>query len=143
MACLAQTRQLRLRTAPVAVGALVLTWGLGLGVYPSVLQRFRVAPNELAAERPFIEHHIRMTRQAYALDRVEEREFAAGEGLDLAALERNAGTVRNVRLWDHRPLLRTYAQLQEIRTYYKFTDVDVDRYTLDGEYRQVMLSPRE
>ena len=62
VACLAQTRQLRLRTAPVAVGALVLTWGLGLGVYPSVLQRFRVAPNELAAERPFIEHHIRMTR---------------------------------------------------------------------------------
>jgi uncharacterized membrane protein (UPF0182 family) len=143
VACLVQARQLRLRAAPIAVGALVLTWVLGLGVYPSILQRFRVAPNELAAERPFIEHHIRMTRQAYALDRVEEREFAAGEGLDLAALERNAGTVRNVRLWDHRPLLRTYAQLQEIRTYYKFIDVDVDRYTLDGEYRQVMLSPRE
>ena len=143
VACLVQTRLQRLRTAPIAIGALVLTWVLGLGVYPSVLQRLRVAPNELVAEGPFIEHHIRMTRQAYALDRVEEREFAAGEGVDAGALERNAATVRNIRLWDHRPLLRTYAQLQEIRTYYKFVDVDVDRYTLDGEYRQVMLSPRE
>src|SRR5438874_2416387 len=115
----------------------------GLGVYPALLQRFRVTPNELAAERPFIGHNIRMTRQAYGLDRIVEREFPADEALDARALERNAATVKNIRLWDYRPLLRTFAQLQEIRTYYKFVDVDNDRYVVNGEYRQLMLSPRE
>src|SRR2546425_12994915 len=84
-----------------------------------------------------------MTRQAYGLDRIEERSFPADETLDARALERNVPTIKNIRLWDHRPLLRTFAQLQEIRTYYKFVDVDNDRYTLNGEYRQLMLSPRE
>jgi hypothetical protein len=121
----------------------LLFWVLGLGVYPSLLQRFRVTPNELAAERPYIEHNIRMTREAYRLDRVVERDFAAEENLNAAALERNRLTIKNVRLWDHRPLLTTYGKLQEIRTYYKFLDVDVDRYTVNGEYRQVMLSARE
>jgi uncharacterized membrane protein (UPF0182 family) len=118
-------------------------WILGLGIYPSLLQRIRVTPNELAAERPFIEHNIRMTRDAYLLDRVSEKEFAAEENLNSAALERNSLTIKNIRLWDHRPLLITYGKLQEIRTYYKFLDVDVDRYTVNGEYRQVMLSARE
>jgi uncharacterized membrane protein (UPF0182 family) len=138
-----QTRREGLRLAATAVGGLVAVWVVGLGLYPMVLQRLRVAPNELVAEGPYIAHSIRMTRQAYGLDRIEEREFAAGEGLDTAALRRNAATLDNIRLWDHRPLLQTYGQLQEIRTYYKFVDVDVDRYTLDGQYRQVMLSPRE
>src|SRR3989441_7819432 len=84
-----------------------------------------------------------MTRQAYGLDRIVEREFPADEALDARALERNAATVKNIRLWDYRPLLRTFAQLQEIRTYYKFVDVDNDRYVVNGEYRQLMLSPRE
>jgi hypothetical protein len=84
-----------------------------------------------------------MTREAYLLDRVAEKDFAAEENLNAAALERNNLTIKNIRLWDHRPLLTTYGKLQEIRTYYKFVDVDVDRYTVDGEYRQVMLSPRE
>ena len=84
-----------------------------------------------------------MTRQAYGLDRIVEREFPADESLDARALERNAPTIKNIRLWDYRPLLRTFAQLQEIRTYYKFQDVDNDRYVVDGEYRQLMLSPRE
>jgi uncharacterized membrane protein (UPF0182 family) len=138
-----QTRHPRFRIVAPALAILVLVWVVGLGVYPALLQRFRVAPNELAAERPFIAHNIRMTRQAYGLDHVEAREFAAGEGLDEPALRRNRATVENIRLWDHRPLLRTYGQLQEIRTYYKFVDVDIDRYTLNGDYRQVMLSPRE
>ena len=69
-----------------------------------------------------------MTRQAYGLDRIVEQEFPADETLDARALERNAATIKNIRLWDYRPLLRTYAQLQEIRTYYKFIDVDNDRY---------------
>jgi uncharacterized membrane protein (UPF0182 family) len=102
-----------------------------------------VTPNELEAERPFIAHNIRMTRQAYGLDRIVEQEFPAQESLDLQAIERNEATIKNIRLWDHRPLLRTFGQLQEIRTYYKFVDVDNDRYTLGREYRQLMLSPRE
>ncbi len=123
--------------------ALALVWVVGLGVYPALLQRFRVTPNELAAERPFIGHNIRMTRQAYGLDRIVEQEFPADETLDARALERNAATIKNIRLWDYRPLLRTFGQLQEIRTYYKFVDVDNDRYVVNGEYRQLMLSPRE
>jgi uncharacterized membrane protein (UPF0182 family) len=143
IACLVQLSRPGLRL--VAGGLLVLAalWVVGLGIYPALLQRFRVTPNELAAERPFIEHNIRMTRQAYGLDRIEEKEFPADETLDARALERNAPTIENIRLWDHRPLLRTYAQLQEIRTYYKFVDVDNDRYTVDGQYRQLMLSARE
>ncbi len=122
---------------------LVVIWIVGLGVYPALLQRFRVAPNELEAERPYIQHYIRMTRNAYGLDRVAEKEFAADENLTAAALDRNSLTIKNIRLWDHRPLRVTYEKLQEIRTYYKFRDVDVDRYTVNGEYRQVMLSARE
>ena len=143
VACLAQIARAGLRLVAGGLIALALVWVVGLGVYPALLQRFRVTPNELAAERPFIGHNIRMTRQAYSLDRIVEREFPADEALDARALERNAATIKNIRLWDYRPLLRTFAQLQEIRTYYKFVDVDNDRYIVNGEYRQLMLSPRE
>jgi uncharacterized membrane protein (UPF0182 family) len=143
VACVVQIARPGLRFVAGALGALAIVWVVGLGVYPALLQRFRVSPNELAAERPYIEANIRMTRQAYGLDRIEEQEFPADENLDARALERNELTVKNIRLWDYRPLLRTYAQLQEIRTYYKFVDVDNDRYAVNGEYRQLMLSPRE
>src|SRR2546425_2406821 len=143
LACLLQLTRAGLRIILAGVLVLVAVWVVGLGIYPALLQRFRVAPNELAAERPFIIHNIRMTRQAYGLDRIEEREFPVDETLDARALERNVPTIKNIRLWDHRPLLRTFAQLQEIRTYYKFVDVDNDRYVVNGEYRQLMLSPRE
>jgi uncharacterized protein len=143
VACVTQIGRPGLRLVAGGLIALALVWVVGLGVYPALLQRFRVTPNELAAERPFIEHNIRMTRQAYGLDRIVEREFPADETLDARALERNAPTIKNIRLWDYRPLLRTFAQLQEIRTYYKFVDVDNDRYIVNGEYRQLMLSPRE
>jgi len=143
VACVAQIARSGLRLVAGGLIALALVWVVGLGVYPALLQRLRVTPNELAAERPFIEHNIRMTRQAYGLDRVVEREFPADETLDARALERNSATIKNIRLWDYRPLLRTFAQLQEIRTYYKFVDVDNDRYVVNGEYRQLMLSPRE
>jgi len=122
---------------------LVVLWVAGLGIAPALLQSYRVKPNELVYERPYIENNIRMTRQAYALDRVAEKDFAAEDNLTPAALERNNLTIKNIRLWDHRPLLTTYGKLQEIRTYYKFGDVDVGRYTLNGEYRQVTLSARE
>jgi uncharacterized protein len=143
VACVAQIARSGLRLVAGGLIALALVWVVGLGVYPALLQRLRVTPNELAAERPFIEHNIRMTRQAYGLDRIVEREFPADETLDARALERNSATIKNIRLWDYRPLLRTFAQLQEIRTYYKFVDVDNDRYVVNGEYRQLMLSPRE
>jgi uncharacterized membrane protein (UPF0182 family) len=142
-ACLVQARRTGWRFLVAGLVVLAVVWVGGLGVYPALLQRFRVTPNELVAERPFIEHNIRMTRQAFGLDRVKERDFPAEERLNLAAVEANNATIKNIRLWDHRPLLTTFGQLQEIRTYYKFLDVDNDRYTLNGEYRQVMLSPRE
>jgi uncharacterized membrane protein (UPF0182 family) len=129
---------------PVAgLVVLVVVWVGGLGLYPAALQRLRVKPNELAFERPYIQHNIRMTRHAFGLDRVQEKDFPVEENLNASALDKNVLTIKNIRLWDHRPLLTTYGQLQEIRTYYKFLDVDNDRYTLNGEYRQVMLSPRE
>jgi uncharacterized membrane protein (UPF0182 family) len=129
----------------LVAGLVVLgvAWVGGLGIWPALLQRFQVTPNELVAERPYIEHNIRMTRQAYGLNTVKEQDFAAEERLTAAALERNSLTIKNIRLWDHRPLLTSFAQLQEIRTYYKFADVDVDRYKLNGELRQIMLSARE
>src|SRR5213083_1921905 len=143
LACLAQIARPGLRLLAVGLIVLGLVWVIGLGIYPALLQRFSVTPNELVAERPFIEHNIRMTRQAYGLDRIVEQSFPADETLDARALERNAPTIENIRLWDHRPLLRTFGQLQEIRTYYKFVDVDNDRYTIKGEYKQLMLSTRE
>jgi uncharacterized membrane protein (UPF0182 family) len=143
VACLAQLGSGGLRLVAGGLVVLAVVWVGGLGVYPALLQRLSVTPNELNAERPFIVHNIRMTRQAYGLDRIEEREFPADERLDTRAIERNAPTIKNIRLWDYRPLLRTLAQLQEIRTYYKFQDVDNDRYLVNGEYRQLMLSARE
>jgi uncharacterized protein len=143
VACVVQARRPGWRFLVAGLVVLAVVWVGGLSIYPALLQRFRVTPNELVAERPFIEHNIRMTRQAYGLDRIAEQNFPAEDNLNAAALERNSLTIKNIRLWDHRPLLTTYGQLQEIRTYYKFLDVDNDRYTLDGEYRQVMLSARE
>jgi uncharacterized membrane protein (UPF0182 family) len=143
VACLVQIRRAGLRLVGSGLVVLVVVWIVALGIYPALLQRLRVTPNELAAERPFIAHNIRMTRKAYGLDRIQEKEFPADETLDARALERNAPTIQNIRLWDHRPLLRTFGQLQEIRTYYKFLDVDNDRYTVGGQYRQLMLSARE
>jgi len=141
--CLAQIYRTGFQYILVGGGSLIVAHVVGLSLYPSLLQRFRVVPNEIAAERPFIERSIQFTRRAYGLDQVETVEFPAEEKLSAADLERNVLTIKNIRLWEHRPLLATLAQLQEIRTYYKFVDVDNDRYQIDGTYRQVMLSARE
>jgi uncharacterized membrane protein (UPF0182 family) len=116
---------------------------LGRGLFPLAMQKFVVAPTELTRETPYLRHHIAATRQAWGLDSVETRELAAEAGLTLADIRANAPTIENVRLWDREPLLRTFGQLQEIRTYYDFASVDDDRYRIDGDYRQVLLSPRE
>ena len=127
----------------VGIAGLVLVHVIGLSAAPAMVQRFRVVPNEVDSERPFIEHNIKFTRTAYGLDKIENEDFPADETLNAADLQRNEATIKNIRLWEHQPLLATYAQLQEIRTYYKFVDVDNDRYNIDGTYRQIMLSARE
>jgi uncharacterized membrane protein (UPF0182 family) len=123
--------------------------GLYLGVaivgavYPAVLQRFFVAPNEQVREIPYIAHSITATRAGFALDRVIERQVSGEAQLTREDIERNSATLDNVPLWNERPLLDTFGQIQEIRTYYDFVSVDNDRYVIDGEYRQIMLSARE
>jgi len=112
-------------------------------VYPGIVQRFFVSPNEIAKESEYIKLNIENTRKAYRLDGLSEKEFPVEDRISLATVRANEGTVGNIRLWDHRPLLSTYSQIQEIRTYYDFVDVDIDRYTISGRPVQVMLSPRE
>ena len=94
-------------------------------------------------ETPYIVHNISATREAFGLDRVEERQLSGEARLSRADLERNAATIENVPLWNDQPLLDTFGQIQEIRTYYDFAGVDNDRYTINGKYRQIMLSARE
>jgi uncharacterized membrane protein (UPF0182 family) len=125
---------------PVLVLAVYI---IGIVAYPYVLHKFKVAPNELALETPYIEQNIKFTRLGYNLDKIEVRPFDVDYNLSGKDIEKNDATIKNIRLWDHSPLLRTYSQLQQIRTYYKFADVDNDRYTINGEYMQVMLAPRE
>jgi hypothetical protein len=127
---------------PLAIG-LYLVVSVGGQVYASVLQRFEVTPNELVRETPFIEHNIAATRRAFGLGEVEQRPLSGEALLTLDDIANNAATLQNVRLWDHQPLLDTFGQIQEIRTYYDFVSVDNDRYRIDGELRQVMLSARE
>ncbi len=129
---------------PLAIlGAWALVFVIGNVALPFIVQQTMVAPNELAREREYIEHNIRLTRLAYGLHAVEEVEFPAEEAPTAQDIRDNPLTVNNIRLWDHRPLLDTYNQLQAIRGYYEFGDVDIDRYEIDGNYRQVMLSARE
>ena len=115
----------------------------GLVAAPTLVTQISVLPSELQVERPYLEHNIDMTREAYGLGDFKERSYPARPDLPPNAVEDNEATIDNVRLWDPRLLIDTYRQLQEIRLYYEFYNVDVDRYMLDGEYRQVMVSPRE
>ncbi len=127
---------------PAAVGAYLLVAVAG-GIYAAFIQRVVVSPNELDREHPYIVHNIEATRTAYGLDRVEERQLSGDAELSAQDIVSNAATVENVRLWDHQPLLQTFGQIQEIRTYYDFNSVDNDRYLINGKLRQVMLSARE
>jgi uncharacterized membrane protein (UPF0182 family) len=127
---------------PVAIG-LYIAVSIGGEIYSSALQRFVVTPNEQVRETPFIEHNIAATRRAFGLENVEERPLSGDALLTRDDVAKNAATLENVRLWDHQPLLETFGQIQEIRTYYDFVSVDNDRYIIDGKLRQVMLSARE
>jgi len=127
----------------VLAGGVYVVVALAGPAYAAVVQRFIVGPNEQVRETPFITHNIHATRAAFALDQVVEKPLSGEAHLTRADLERNAATIENVPLWNDRPLLDTFGQLQEIRTYYDFAAVDNDRYTIDGKYRQIMLSARE
>jgi uncharacterized protein len=121
-----------------------LVGALALGVlYPTFVQNFDVRPNELTRESPYIEANIEATLRAYGLAAIEERSFPAEEAITAADVRANPQTVDNIRLWDHRQLLETYNQIQGIGQYYEFPGVDVDRYVVNGQYRQVMLGARE
>ena len=127
----------------LAIGGYLGVAVVARGLFPLAMQSFIVAPTELTRETPYLRHHIIATRQAWGLDSVETRELGGEADLTLADIRANAPTIENVRLWDREPLLMTFGQLQEIRTYYDFVSVDDDRYWIDGKYRQVLLSPRE
>jgi len=125
------------------IGAFVAILVLGQVVVPAAVQYLIVLPNEIEKEKPFIERNIEYTNMAYGLDNIEANDFPASEDLSLDDINNNMETIGNIRLWDPRPLKQTYKQLQEIRLYYDFLDVDIDRYTINDKYTQVMLSPRE
>lgn len=130
-----------------AMAAVLVVWVgasfIAGNVYPGLIQRFQVNPNELNLEREFIEDNIEFTRAAYQLDEVEVEDYNAENPLTVEAITNEPGSILNVRLWDYRPLLQTYNQIQALRQYYVFNDIDIDRYTIDGEVRQVMLAARE
>ena len=131
------------RDAAIVLGVWVAALVALTDLVPAAFQRLVVQPNELTREAPQIEHHIRATREAWGLAGVQQRELSGETRLTRADIEANRATIRNVRLWDREPLLQTFGQLQAIRTYYDFVAVDDDRYDVDGEYRQVLLSARE
>ncbi len=131
------------RNAAVAVAIYFGVSLLGVVIYPALVQRLVVAPNELSKETPQLRYHIDATRRAWGLDSVLVRDLSGEARLTERDIQTNRPTIDNVRLWDRDPLLQTFGQLQEIRTYYDFVSVDDDRYIIDGRYRQVLLSPRE
>ena len=114
------------------------------GIFPGIMQKFIVSPNEINKEAPYLAYNIKFTNQAFQLENITESNFPITENLTKESIAKNAPTIRNIRLWDYRPLKETFKQIQVIRQYYDFHDVDIDRYTLsNNEYAQVMLSARE
>ncbi len=146
VAAFAAWANLRVRTYRLPAAAAILVFGgsfLLSAVAPGLFQRLLVRPNELQLEKPYIERNIALTQEAYNLRQITAKPFPAEQDLTLKSLEANKATIDNIRLWDWHPLMDAYSQLQEIRTYYKFHDVDVDRYWLGAAYQSVMLSARE
>jgi hypothetical protein len=129
------------------LGVTVVAWFLASLVvgrlYPEAIQRLSVLPNQYQREEPYIRNNIKMTRLAYNLDGWEELKYQGDKELTRAQIDAESATFANARLWDYRPLGDTLDQLQTVRRYYDFTDVDTDRYLIDGESRQVMLAARE
>jgi uncharacterized protein len=140
------SKQAKLRKRHIFVYALIVYFlfaFIGPTVIPGLVQTFKVSPNEINLEKPYIENNIKFTRMAYDLSNVEERDFDVELGLSSEVLDEAKETIDNVRILDWRPLTKTYKQTQEIRLYYDLAGIDIDRYNIDGKYTQVMLAPRE
>ncbi|MBC9785965.1 UPF0182 family protein [Heliobacterium chlorum] len=133
----------RIRWALYGVGTLVALSLVVGQIYPALVQRFKVEPNEFVMEKPYIDMNIQYTKLAFGLDRIQHVPFLMKNDLSAADINANNDTFSSIRLWDWRPLQQTYSQLQEIRLYYKFKGIDIDRYMVDGQKRQVMLAARE
>jgi uncharacterized protein len=143
VACAANLRR-RTWRLPAAAAATLFAASLLLGdVVPALFQRIYVKPNELRLETPYLRRNIALTQQAYNLHQIAVKPFPVEQSLTSDVIGANRATIDNIRLWDWQPLMDTYGQMQEIRTYYRFHDVDIDRYWLDGAYQAVMLSARE
>ncbi len=135
-----------LRRPAVSLSAIfiwIVVGVVGTGLIPGFVQRYIVEPNELAREAPYIQNNIKFTNFAYGLDQITELNFPSVEPLTPQKLANDANVLENLRLWDSRPLKQTYQQIQAIRLYYHFPDIDIDRYTIDGQLRQVALAGRE
>ena len=122
---------------------LVVIWFILLTIFPGFFQWLRVEPNELTFEKPYISHNIRFTRHGFGLINTEEKEYPVRDEFSQSMLEENESLFDNIRLWDYRALDAVYKQFQEIRLYYEFKGVDIDRYTIDDKVKQVMISARE
>jgi uncharacterized protein len=134
-------RKVRVLIAAFAIP--IAVYVIGIVIIPAYVTNFVVKPNELGRETPYIVHNIAATRTAYGIDRIEQRNFDANTTADASDLQGNRATLDNIRLWDWHALRDTLAQIQAIRTYYDFTDVDVDRYVVSGQKRQMMIGTRE
>ena len=131
------------KTSFILIGVLLAVgWG-ARSFIPNIVQQYRVKPNEYEMEKPYLDYHLDYTRRAFGLDRVRTLAVTPEDEVTPAELKADQDTVQNIRMWDYSPLLRTYKQLQAIRTYYNFADVYIDRYNINGHNRQVMLSVRE
>ncbi len=124
-------------------GGILVVWLLFIVLIPSAFQALVVEPNEISMEKPYIENNIQLTRQAFELDDIEERQYPMKGDFTRQTVQDNQSVFSNIRLWDWSALLQVYNQFQEIRLYYEFEDVDMDRYTFNNQYQQVMVSARE
>ncbi len=127
----------------ILFGIYAVLLAFSLGIIPYAFQKLKVEPNELQMEWNYINYSIHYTRYAFGLDKIREYPYQVKYDLSYEKLEKHRGTIKNVRLWDYRPVLDVYRQLQQIRTYYFIKDVDVDRYYIDGNYTEVLISARE
>lgn len=133
----------RLLLPIVAIALMVVAAFVVGGVYPRLVQQFQVVPNEIEKESPYIARNIELTRQGYNLDEVKQDDFPYSEAIDPGALQENEQVLANVRLWDDKPLLDTYKQIQELVPYYLFNSIGVDRYPVANRTTQVLISARE
>jgi uncharacterized protein len=133
----------RFKMLPISILGYFALYFLIIIILPGLVQKFKVQPSELELETPYLKHNIEFTRRAFQLENIQEKTYPALNDLTLDDINQDQETIDNIRIWDWRPILQTYRQTQEIRLYYQFYHVDVDRYYLPDGYHQVMLSARE